>query len=334
MKKSNVNTIVNLVKKLTLVLLVSVFYNCDSDIDIDGDLTADVCESAVIFGLNTQDPYSGMLPLEKNANFGPSDEIAPGLGGFLTYSNASTYNYEAESYHFFNSSTKRFTNVTAIPPATFSTLSGFVAGNEYSHLVYVKGINKYYIVEYNLSDFFLREVNVNTGAILSGPIPSGITGVSILHSISLTTDNNNKVFLLVNKTLSTVNVASMTFLSSDVEALTTTYNLYGLEYSTTENKLKALRVHLYENDTQLVSISTSGILTIESSLNTDITDNNSIKNHFYSTTLNCDESKYIVSYREANIDTKVHFINLYSPEIITNTYEGNYYFGIESNSNN
>lgn len=321
---------------LFTILISSLLFNCDSEEDTNLDTVFEPCESAVIFGLNTYDPWSGSTTLFANADYGSENETAPAIGGAITYSNASTYNYDLESYHFFNSSTNRFTNIIDTSPAEFTNLTGDVPSSSYSHLVYVSGVAQNYIIEYtDTNEIKLARVNVDTGDIIGAPISTGVTP-TIINSLSITTNNENLVFIGVNNILITINVDTGVFDSSVIiEAPSTLYNFYGLEFNTDLNRINAVRAR-NSNETDLVVIDLGGTYSVLYTLASpgDIENNNAIKTQFYSTTLNCPETIYIISYLDGNNNTYIQEVSIETGEIITTFKEGSYYFGIESNANN
>jgi hypothetical protein len=313
-----------------------VFTSCDSEVDVDLDTVIEDCENQHFFGLNTYDPWSGSGDLSKNLDFGTSDVIAPSLGGPVIYSNASTYNYDVERYHFFNTSNKLFVNVNTVPPANLVPLAGDTPTSQYSHLVYVSALASNYIIEIDNTGFLhLVQVNVDSGDILA-TTPTGFEiDVSEVQSISMTTNNMNEVYIIINRTLITINLDTAAVSLIEVEAPMSTNNLFfGLEYNVSEGYLNAIRLEQFSDAINLVRIDLGGALSIGYSLSSDITDFTTILNQFYSTTLSCDESLYRITSLFGNNNTILHEINRTTGEILSDTIEADYYFGIESNANN
>lgn len=325
-------------RRFMLSLTISVlFVNCDSEEDVNLDTVFDPCESAIAFGLNTYDPWSGGTPLFTNADFGSDVETAPAIGGSITYSNASTYNFVLENYHFFNSSNNLFVNVIDTSPATMSPLVGAVVGSTYSHIVYVKGTETYYMIE-NASEIIkLAEVNPMTGALTA---PSGETGYIIpaggeIKSISITTNNIDEVYIGINNTFIKMDVSTPTPTSLAVialEAPSTNYLFHGLEYNSVDNNVNAVLTN-NSDEINLVHIALPGTYELSYDLSLDIP-NNPILQQFYSTTLSCDETHYKISYLDGNNSTYIQDIDMSTGETLTTYREGEYYFGIESNANN
>lgn len=336
MKTITKSTITYIKNTFLAILVASTLFNCDSEEDVNLDTVFEPCESAIIFGLNTYNPWSGDTTLFVNADYGSETETAPAIGGSVTYSNASTYNYNLESYHFFNSSTNRFTNIVDTSPAEFTNLTGGDSTSDYSHLVYVSDVNQNYIIEHNSTgEIKLVRVNVDTGNIIGAPIATGIF-IDTIISLSTTTNNENLVYIGVNNMLLTVNVVTGVLVSEAlIEMPSTLYNFYGLEFNTDLDLINAVRIR-NSNETDLVAINLDATYSVLYSLSSpgDIEDNNTIQNQFYSTSLNCDESVYIISYLQGNNNTFIQEVSLVTGEIITTYKEGSYYFGIESNANN
>lgn len=309
---------------------------CDSEIDTDLDGDVVPCENEHFFGLNTYDPWVGLSPFSKNVDLGVSEEIFPTFGSSVMYSNASTYNYNLESYHFFNSPNYVFINVTNDAPAEMIPLSGYDSTSKYSHLVYVADVSNNYIIEIDAAGFVkLVEVNVNSGAIGTA-IPTGFNvGAAGVQSISITTNNVDEVYIMLNRTLITINVVTSSATFVEVEPLFSTINLfYGLEYNVSGDFLYAIRLEEMADPINLVKVNLDGSFSASFSLTDEIHHKASIIGHFYSTTLSCDESLYRVTYLEGNNNTIYHEINSITGEILTDTKEADYYFGIESNANN
>ncbi|PKH50687.1 hypothetical protein CXF68_08245 [Tenacibaculum sp. Bg11-29] len=324
----------NMIKgMLLLIMLITLtLISCDSEVDTDLNGVIDPCENEHFFGLNIYDPWSGSTPLSKNVDLGTSDEIAASLGGSVTYSNASTYNYDLEIYHFFNTANKKIINIDGTPPATFVTLIGEVT-SIYSHLVYVSSLAKNYIIEKESGGTVnLVEVDVNTG-VLGATIATDFS--EEINSISVTTNNINEVYIIINKTLiKLMNLDSVPTVSLfSLEAPSTNYLFFGAEYNSLSGGINVIRTQGVET-IHLVKIDLGGDYTLMHDLTTVIENEISLTNHFYSTTLNCEETQYRIAYLYGNNNTRFHEITLSTGLVETDTKEADYYFGIESNANN
>ncbi|CAM1374095.1 hypothetical protein [Tenacibaculum xiamenense] len=321
---------------LLIVFIGLTLVGCDSEVDTDFDGDIDPCENEHFFGLNTYDPWGGLSPLNKNADLGVSEEIFPSVESSIMYSNASTYNYDLESYHFFNSPNYVFVNVTNDSPAEMVPLLGYDSTSKYSHLVYVSAAISNYIIEIDADGFVkLVKVDVDSGNIETEILTGFNIGATGAQSISMTTNNVDEVYIMINRTLITINIVTGVSDFVEIEALFSTTNLfYGLEYNSSGDHLFAIRLEQTADVINLVKVNLDGSFSTSFSLTDDVHHKESIMSHFYSTTLSCDESLYRLTYIQGNNNTIYQEINSITGEILTDTKEADYYFGIESNANN
>ena len=348
------------IKIIALIIFSSPFLSCEAD-----DVTTPppmLCDNAQIYALSTTDPYSGLSNLDSNGAteslaWSASATIVPGgLGTAITNSSTSTYNFDNESYHYYNFQSQEFININS--SATFNnvTLSGGSINYNYNGITYVSGLGKYFILGVDVSGTItngtigLFEIlNIDTGVIASSPaatitsyvVPAGME-ILFLEYISIATDNNDMVYAVSQSDIFSFDLSSGTSLHAVLPPATSGVALtyLGLEFSNNWNTLVAISYSYSGPEIKLVEINPI-LLTLT---NTSINLNSSIPNFYmdyYSTTLSCDEDSYFISTRSANIDTDFYKIDINSgvlsiaPGSITATNEtGNYYFGLESNGNN
>jgi len=350
----------SIIKIIALLIVSGPFLSCEAD-----DVTTPppmLCDNAQIYALSTTDPYSGLSNLDTDAaneslSWSASATIVPGgLGTAISNSGTSTYNFDNESYHYYNYQSSEFININA--SATFNnvTLSGSPMNWNFNGITYVSGLAKYFILGVDVSGTIsngtigLFEIlNIDTGVIASSPIvtitsysvPTGMENL-FLEFISIATDNNDKVYAVSQSDIFSFDLSSGTSLHAVLPPATSGVGLtyLGLEYNNNWNTLVAISYSYSGPELKLVEINPL-LLTLT---NASIDLNSSIPNFYtdyYSTTLSCDEGRYFISTRSANIDTNFYTIDINSGilgialgSIITTNVSGNYYFGLESNGNN
>jgi len=345
---------------IAILLLGSLFLSCESD-DVSTPPPM-VCDNPQIYTLSTTDPYSGLTNINTNGsdetlNWVASGVVVPGgLGTAISNSSTSTYNFDNESYHYYNFQSTNFININSNTTFNNIPLSGGSLNYKYNGITYVSALGKYFILGVDVSGTItngtigLFEIlNINTGTVALTPtvtiasyvVPAGMETL-FLEYISIATDNNDMIYAVSRTDIMRFNLTSGTSLHAVLPPSLAGVALeyYGLEYNNNWNALVAIS-HAYSGpEISIVEINPAS-LTINSTsanLNLDIPN---FYTDYYSSTLSCDEDTYFISTRSANIDTDFYTIDIsggvstiVSPSI-TNSHEtGNYYFGLESNGNN
>ena len=345
--------------RISAVLLLSIpFLSCEADDPITP--APNVCDNAQIYSLSTSDPYTGLTDLNSNG----ADEtlawaatgtiVTGGLGVAINNSSTSTYNFDNESYHYYNYQSKEFININS--NATFNNvvLTGDLINWKYNGITYISALGKSYIIGVNITGTpspigtigLFEVLNINTGTVAMTPIMT-ISGYSVssgmevlfLQLISVATDHNDMVYVISGNDIFSFDLTSGTSLFA-TPLPGAIYEYYGLEYNDNWGKLMAIQYSYSGPSLFIVEIDTISLNVSSSSpnLNTDIP---TFVPDYYSTTLSCDEDTYFISTRSANIDTDFYTVDISfgvsmiaSAAITNSTITGNYYFGLESNGNN
>lgn len=348
MKTTPKSTLMNMKTLLLALIVSSSLYNCqseseDSDIIEEEQEQVSLCENATIVGLNISNPFHGDAPVYASTGLGDyGTQILQLFGGPISYSNASTYNPNLDSYHYLSSNiiTTIIDNETTRIYVTGSAADSELV-TQHSHLVYVSGTDKYYTLEHmNNGIINLVEINIETGEISDSMVPLPFP-INPINALSITTNNNDLVFISINDLLVTFNVESMALVAERLIGNNFgVYNFAGLEYNSELDAFNAIRIG-DTNETDLVTINLDASYEVLYSLSSDthIEDNSSIKEHFYSTTLNCDNSTYIISYLRSEGQSGYNHslikeVNLATGDITSSFKDGRHTYGLEVDTNN